>query len=115
MKSHFSTAIATAAAAGLMGAVACGGSSTPEPETPEAPAAEAPSEAASPPQGDAEKHTVADAKDCCKGMNDCKGKGGVRRRRQERLPGAERVQGSGWLQPPLPWEMRSVPCWSTFR
>lgn len=95
MKSHFSTAIATAAAAGLMGAVACGGSSTPEPETPEAPAAEAPSEAASPPQEHAEKHAVADAKDCCKGMNDCKGKGGCAVEGKNGCQGQNECKGQG--------------------
>ena len=95
MKSHFSTAIATAAAAGLLGAVACGGSSTPaEPETPQGPATEAPSEA-SPPQGHAEEHAASEAKDCCKGMNDCKGKGGCAVDGKNGCQGQNECKGQG--------------------
>jgi hypothetical protein len=62
----FGKAVATAAAAGLMG-VACGGS-TAEPTAPEA----APSDTATGAAGTASSGEKA----CCKGLNECSGKGG---------------------------------------
>ncbi len=78
MAFSLSKSIASAASAGLMvGALAACGGSTPPAEAPaaEAPAAEAPAVDAhahdhAAPEGDA-----AGAKECCKGMNECKGKG----------------------------------------
>jgi hypothetical protein len=82
MKLDFSKTIAALAVAGLTGLVACGGS-TPEPATPEAPAAESAEAAESAPAADGAAAPAADGatataagKECCKGMNECKGKGG---------------------------------------
>ncbi len=101
MKIQFAKSIAAAAAAGLMG-VACGGS-TPEPEMPDDAAAE---EGAMPEEGgdamaeegdDAmaeEGGDAAEAKECCKGMNECKGKGGCKTDANE-CKGMNECKGKG--------------------
>jgi hypothetical protein len=81
MKIRFASKVAAAAAAGLM-AAACG-ESAPDPETPATRAAEGGGDAMGDEGGD-----MMDSEDeggdeagseqaaCCKGMNECKGKGG---------------------------------------
>jgi hypothetical protein len=66
--------ITSAVSAGLMlGAVACGGSQAPA-ESPEAMPAGDESAAAPAAEGDPTE-AAAEAKACCKGMNECKAKG----------------------------------------
>jgi hypothetical protein len=76
MKIRFASKVAAAAAAGLISA-ACG-ESMPEPETPAAEGAEATGDEAAAPaeatEGAAEGGEEQAA--CCKGMNECKAKGG---------------------------------------
>jgi hypothetical protein len=87
MAFKISSSILSAAATGLVvGALAGCGGSTPPPETPvagsEAPAVDANSEAM--PSADmgtadgAPAAAAAGGKSCCKGMNECKAKGGCR-------------------------------------
>jgi membrane protease subunit (stomatin/prohibitin family) len=73
-----SKSIMSAASTGLMlGALsACGGSAPPA-ETPEAPSAD-PAGAADAAGADAAAADAAGAKACCKGMNECGGKGGCK-------------------------------------
>ena len=86
MAFKISKSILTAASAGIMmGALAGCGGSTPPPETPEGtdlpPAADSaaePAADASAPAADASAPAAAEGKACCKGMNECKGKGGCR-------------------------------------
>ena len=78
MKLDFTKTVAALAVAGLTSVVACGGS-TPEPTTPaaapeSAEAAEAPAADGAAPAADGA--ATAEGKECCKGMNECKGKGG---------------------------------------
>lgn len=106
MKFQFEKSIAAAVATGLM--VACGGS-TPEAESPDPAAAadessraveEAPddtmdelseeSDEAEP----AEAADAAEAKDCCKGINECKGKGGCKTAANE-CKGMNECKGKG--------------------
>jgi hypothetical protein len=89
MAFKISKSILTAASTGIMlGAITACGGSTPPPETPAgteaAPAgydappaadAAAPAADAAAPAADA---TAAEGKACCKGLNECKGKGGCR-------------------------------------
>jgi hypothetical protein len=74
----------TIAAAAKMGLVlgvvsACGGSTTPaeSPETVEVMPAEG-SASSEVPAAEGMEEPTAEGKDCCKGMNECKGKGGCR-------------------------------------
>lgn len=83
MKIRFASSVAAAAAAGLMG-VACG-ESTPEsevPATPNSPNAEgAMDEAgggATDEAGDESAGADGEQAACCKGMNECSGKGGCK-------------------------------------
>lgn len=76
MAFNFSKSIASAASAGLMvGALAACGGSTPPPEVPEA---EAPAIDAEAPADAAPADAAADGKECCKGLNECQGKGGCK-------------------------------------
>jgi hypothetical protein len=77
MKIQFSRTMAAAAAAGLL--VACGGGATPEPESPGGPAAE----------------SATEGKDCCKGMNECKGQGGCAVEGKNDCKGQNECKGQG--------------------
>jgi hypothetical protein len=87
MAFKISKSILTAASTGIMmGALAGCGGSTPPPETPEGAALPAEEPAAADPAAPAadgaaaadEAAPAAEGKACCKGMNECKGKGGCR-------------------------------------
>lgn len=82
MAFKMSSSILSAAAAGIvLGALAGCGGSTPPPETPaagsEAPMAES-SVDGDTPHADHASADAAAGKSCCKGMNECKAKGGCR-------------------------------------
>lgn len=101
MKLEFAKTIAAAAVAGLTG-VACGGS-TPEAASPEAPAEsaeaaeEAPAEeaAAEGEEGAEEASATAEGKECCKAMNECKGKGGCAVEGKNECKGNNECKGQG--------------------
>ncbi len=87
MAFKFSKSILAAASAGLVaGALAGCGGSTPPPETPRRgsePMADAPAPDAAAAAGDAaapagDAAAAAEGKACCKGMNECKAKGGCK-------------------------------------
>jgi hypothetical protein len=81
MAFNLSKTITSAVSTGLMlGAVACGGSQQPA-EAPEAaaPAAEPGADSAAMPAAEGEPTAAAaEAKACCKGLNECKAKGGCK-------------------------------------
>ncbi|MEN9577448.1 MAG: hypothetical protein RJA70_457 [Pseudomonadota bacterium] len=99
MKIEFAKSFAAAAAAGLM-AVACGGSTAPA-ETPDGAAAEAAAEGAeaAPAAEEAEAAPAAEGaaedKACCKGMNECKGKGGCKVEGGNTCQGMNECKGKG--------------------
>jgi len=77
MKINISRSILTAASTGLvLGATACGGN---------APAAESPGAT----------DAAAEAKDCCKGLHDCKGKGGCAVEGKQACAGKNECKGQG--------------------
>jgi len=76
MAFNLSKSITSAVSAGLMlGAVACGGSQQPADSPEAAPAGDAAT--ATPSEGEPSA-AAAEAKACCKGLNECKGKGGCK-------------------------------------
>lgn len=101
MKLDFAKTVAALAVAGLT--AACGGS-TPPAESPEAPV-ESAEAAEGAPTGEAEaaqsapeaegESATAEGKECCKGMNDCKGKGGCAVEGKNDCKGQNECKGQG--------------------
>jgi len=101
MKLDFAKTVAALAALGLT--AACGGS-TPEAATPEAPAESAEAAEGAPvgeasaaqtaPAAEGESAT-AEGKECCKAMNECKGKGGCAVEGKHECKGNNECKGQG--------------------
>jgi hypothetical protein len=75
------TLLAAAVTGILAGAAACGGQATPEPAAPAAEAPAAPMAGADPHPNDripADNDSGSPSKHACKGLNDCKGRGGCK-------------------------------------
>lgn len=104
MAIQMKTVALTAVGGMVAGLVGCGGAPA-VPETPEAPDADPP--AADPASdlggiddaaGD-EDMADAGAKDCCKGMNDCKGQGGCKVDGSHDCKGMNECKGQGGCKP----------------
>lgn len=105
MKIAFAKSVAAAAAAGLMG-VACGGGGA-EPEVPETPAADGAGDEMGDEMGDDADDEMGDdmadeggeaadgEKACCKGQNECQGKGGCKVDGSHDCKGMNECKGKG--------------------
>ena len=102
MKFDFTKTVAALAVAGLTSVVACGGS-TPEAAAPEAPAESAEAAEAAPAadgaapaaEGAEGASATAAGKECCKGLNECKGKGGCAVEGKNECKGTNECKGKG--------------------